>query len=98
MNDQIDKQNEISKDKVDEYISYINHYKNEKTFPSTLTSLLFNSLTIHAKYDEAVTIPILNATRHNIPFKNLLLIDVYKYYLVDGILADEKNKKEEFVI
>lgn len=50
------------------------------------------------KYDDKVTIPILEATRFNLPFKELLLIDVFKHYLVDGLLADENNSKEEFVI
>lgn len=40
----------------------------------------------------------MDATRFNLPFKELLLIDVFKHYLVDGLLADDNGGKEEFVI
>jgi hypothetical protein len=94
----IEDQKEIPDDKVDKYIQLVNSFSKAKKFPSTLTSLLFNSFTIHGKYDEKVTIRILNATRFNVPFKELLLIDVFKHYLVDGLLADQNASKEEFVI
>ena len=76
----------------------INSFGKATKFPSTLTSLLFNSFVILGKYDEKVTVPILEKTRFNLPFKELLLIDVFKHYLVDGLLADENSNKEEFVI
>lgn len=91
------KQTEIPRADVDKYASLINSFSKAPKFPSTLTSVALNALLMNAKYDEPVTIPLLEKTRFNVPFKTSILIDVIRHYLIDGILEDE-GKKEEMVI
>ena len=94
----INQQGQISASDVEKYGAMVNYFKDKNQFPSTLTSMVFNQLLMNSKYDDSVTIPLLEKTRFNRPFKNLILTDVFRHYTIDGILSDEAGGKQEFVI
>ena len=79
----------------------INYYRKDKEFPSTLTSSVWQLLMMNGMYDDYVTLPILNGTRHNWPFKQLLMIDVVKPNVIKSLLegteaADEQIDKDKW--
>lgn len=94
----VTKQIQISAADVDKYAALINSFKGAQKFPSTLTSVAFNTLLMNGKYDDDVTIPLLERTRFNRPFKTAILIDVFRHYLIDGILSDDTGDKNDYVI
>ena len=90
----IEKQDNMTFEEFEKYISLINYYSSKKEFPHTLTSMVLHDLMINPQYDD-FTILILQKTRHNTPFKKLVMIDNINPYNINTFL---ENKASEEII
>ena len=98
LNQIVNQQRNIDFEAVTKYISLLDFYSDQSKFPSTFTSLLFNTLVMNPQYDSVATIPIINSVRHNIYLINLLKIDVFTPTFIDGIIADPESSDKDMVI
>lgn len=72
-------------------MALIGMFRESKSFPCTLTSLVFSTLVLNSEYDENLLIPLVKEARFNPPFLELLRIDVFTANFLDQLLTDDES-------
>ena len=84
----ISESKEIPSTLVTQYVEQHAHYRNEPKVPFGFTALVYNNLTMHPQYDQSALIPLLQASRFNIPLSDILKTDVFTAGYLNETLSD----------
>lgn len=78
-------------------MSLVNYYRKEKKFPSTISSSFVQMLILNPSYDTNITVPLLEGTRFNRPYRDMLLTDVIRAEYLESLFTDDDNEAQEII-